>query len=357
VKSVIILLCFAILTAVVVNTRSQPAALHSESNIMTLISSRSADGGPVYSKSGHDITPLPRERVEELARKLTPDEARILLRKGTEPPFCGTLLDNKKEGVYICRLCSLPLFASKAKFDSGTGWPSFYKSVDKDHVRYVEDRSHGMVRMEILCARCDGHLGHVFDDGPAPSGQRYCLNSASLEFVENGQQMPPAARPLATETAYFAGGCFWGVEDRFQQLPGVIDVVSGYQGGTVENPTYKQVCSGKTGHAEAVRIVYDPARISYLQLLESFFRFHNPTQLNRQGPDIGTQYRSAIFAADEKQLAEAREFIREQQANGRWSDHKIVTQLATVAEAGRFWEAEEEHQDYHAKHGGACPLP
>lgn len=315
--------------------------------------------GVRYSKSGHDITPLPSARVEELAKKLSPEEARIVLKKGTEPAFCGNLLDNKKEGTYLCRLCALPLFSSDAKFDSGTGWPSFYKPYDKDHVRYETDESHGMIRTEILCARCGGHLGHVFEDGPRDkTGLRYCLNSASLEFVEKGQAWPEAAQPVKTATAYFAGGCFWGVEDRFQQLPGVIDAVSGYMGGTKKNPTYREVCNGDTGHAETVRVTYDPARVAYRDLLEFFFRIHDPTQLNRQGPDIGEQYRSAIFAATPEQDREARAFIEEKQKNDpRFATRKIVTVVEPVEKAGAFYEAEEYHQDYHLKHGGHCPLP
>lgn len=313
------------------------------------------DRTPRYSKSAHDLTPPSPERIKELAARLTPDEARVILRKGTEPAFCGNLLDNKKDGVYLCRLCSLPLFASDAKFDSGTGWPSFFKPVDPDHVATERDAAHGMVRTEILCARCRGHLGHVFDDAPqTPTGLRFCLNSASLEFHEKGAELPPAARPVPTEIAYFAGGCFWGVEDRFQQIPGVIDAVSGYQGGHVEKPTYKQVCSGNTGHAESVRVVYDPARVAYRDLLEWFFRLHNPTTLNRQGPDVGTQYRSAIFAADDRQLAEARAFVEALQQSDKYRNRRIVTQ---VEPATKFWEAEEYHQDYHLKHGGSCALP
>lgn len=315
---------------------------------------------PRYSRLAFDITPLTDARVNELAKKLTPEEAKVILRKGTEAPFCGNLLDNKKEGTYTCRLCELPLFKSDHKFNSGTGWPSFFQPVSMDHIDEISDTSHGMVRTEILCTRCHAHLGHVFDDGPRPTGLRYCVNSASLDFVENGQPMPPGAQPVKTETAYFAGGCFWGVEDRFQQLPGVVSAVSGYMGGTVPNPTYKQVCTDTTGHAEVVKILYDPAKITYRTLLEKFFKFHSPTQLNRQGPDIGTQYRSAIFAADQTQLDAAKSFIAEQAKADRFKGKTIVTKLELAAkpgEPGQFWEAEEYHQDYHLKNGGHCALP
>jgi peptide-methionine (R)-S-oxide reductase len=137
------------------------------------------------SSTGHDVTPLPPERVAALAKDLTDEERQVILHQGTERPFCGTLLDNKKKGTYVCRLCALPLFSSNAKFNSGTGWPSFFQPFDKDHVRELRDVSHGMMRVEIRCARCDSHLGHVFDDGPAPTRLRYCLNSISLVFQED----------------------------------------------------------------------------------------------------------------------------------------------------------------------------
>jgi len=311
------------------------------------------DENKTYSKNGYRIAQLSKAEVDKLAEDLTDEERRILLNHGTEPAFCGTLLDNKKDGTYVCRLCGLPLFASDTKFTSGTGWPSFYQGVDPDHIREITDNSFGMTRTEIRCQRCDGHLGHVFDDGPPPTGQRYCLNSASLTFFEKGETLPERSRPVETETAYFAGGCFWGVEDRFQQVPGVIDAVSGYQGGKVENPTYKQVCYTDTGHAESVRVVFDPEAVSYRDLLERFFEFHNPTQLNRQGPDVGTQYRSAIFPASAEQKKQAEAFVAEQNKDGKWAG-RVVT---TVEPTAPFYEAEEYHQDYNAKHGRSCALP
>ncbi|HPS79334.1 MAG TPA: peptide-methionine (R)-S-oxide reductase MsrB, partial [Thermoanaerobaculaceae bacterium] len=141
---------------------------------------------PTYSKSGYDVTPLSRERVAELAAKLDPEAYRVTQKAGTEPPFCGNLLDNHKDGVYVCVVCGLPLFSSEHKFNSGTGWPSFFRELDPAHVTRHEDRSLGMVRTEIDCARCGAHLGHVFSDGPKPTGERHCLNSASLRFYEKG---------------------------------------------------------------------------------------------------------------------------------------------------------------------------
>jgi peptide methionine sulfoxide reductase msrA/msrB len=310
-----------------------------------------------YSKTGHDITPLTQEQIDALAQGLTPEEAHIILRKGTERPFCGLLNDQAEPGTYICRLCGLPLFSSDSKFKSGTGWPSFFQPVDSDHVHTEHDDGYGMVRTEILCMRCGGHLGHVFEDGPRPTGLRFCVNSASLTFHKDGSPLPNRSLPVAAETAYFAGGCFWGIEDAFGQLPGVLDSVSGYMGGKTKNPTYKEVCYTDTGHAETVEVKFDPARLSYEKLLEWFFKIHDPTQLNRQGPDVGSQYRSAIFTVGGRQQEAARLFLEAQAKTSRFEDRKIVTQLLSADEAGPFYRAEEYHQDYHQKHGGSCALP
>lgn len=142
------------------------------------------------SSLGFDLSPPTEDQYKALAAKLDPEAVRILLNHGTEPPFCGKFDEYEDEGIYTCALCHLPLFKSRAKFHSGSGWPSFYESIDKDHIRYIQDRSHGMVRTEIRCGRCDAHLGHVFEDGPRPTGLRYCMNSVAMDFVPEGEALP-----------------------------------------------------------------------------------------------------------------------------------------------------------------------
>jgi peptide methionine sulfoxide reductase msrA/msrB len=318
----------------------------------------------VFDRRGQLVGPVQVEKLQlsddEWRQRLSPEQYRVLRSQGTERPFCGTLLDNKKQGVYSCAGCGLPLFSSDAKFHSGTGWPSFFQPIAKENILECEDTSHGMRRVEINCARCDGHLGHVFPDGPRPTGLRYCMNSESLKFTPS-EEMASLADPAAesqsagatapnTATAVLAGGCFWCTEAAFEQLEGVVDVTSGYAGGAKDTANYRRVCDGDTGHAEVIRITYDPAKITYDQLLDVFFDAHDPTQLNRQGNDVGTQYRSAIFYAsdEEKQAAEAK--IRSLNERGAFS-HPIVTTLEPLT---AFYPAEDYHQDY-ARHNPGQP--
>jgi peptide methionine sulfoxide reductase msrA/msrB len=307
-------------------------------------------------------TPSPIDR-DALKARLTPMQWKVTQESGTERAFSGEYWDNHAEGVYVDIVDGTPLFSSKDKFDSGCGWPSFTQPLEESPLVEKRDLTHGMIRTEVRSARADSHLGHVFDDGPQPTGLRYCINSASLRFVPvadlekeglgrflplfgkapSGSASPAAAPASSTETAVLAGGCFWGMEDLLRKIPGVLDTECGYTGGHLENPKYDDTHDSKSGHAESVKIVFDPAKVSYDELLVWFFKIHDPTTLNRQGNDRGTQYRSTIFYANAEQKAAAEKAIAE--AEKKWKK-KVVT---TLEPAAKWWPAEAYHQDYLVK--------
>lgn len=316
---------------------------------------------------------------KKLRETLTPMQFEVTQADATEPPFRNAFWDNHDEGLYVDVVTGEPLFSSRDKFDSGTGWPSFTKPVGEGRVVEKRDISHGMIRVEVRSQAGDSHLGHVFHDGPEPTGLRYCINSASLRFIPTDEltqagygaylalfQEDAAPAPASSahacapgqmgascettfETAILAGGCFWGMEDILRKVPGVMETEVGYTGGSTADPTYQDVKTGRTGHAESVRIVFDPKKLSYADLLENwFFRMHDPTTADRQGNDVGTQYRSAIFFTNEEQKRIAAEVKQKVDASGKWR-RPIVTEIVA---ADKFTPAESYHQDYLEKNPG-----
>lgn len=269
--------------------------------------------------------------------KLTKEEERVIVHKGTEMPFSGEYYLNQDEGSYLCKRCDAPLYTSDAKFDSGCGWPSFDEEIPGAVKRVLDADGR---RTEILCANCGAHLGHVFEgEGFTDKNIRHCVNSISLTFEPLNLHAEKSIK-----TVYFASGCFWGTEHMLKDIPGVISTKVGYIGGKTKNPTYKQVCTGLTGHAEALELVYNADKVSFEKLAKLFFETHDPTQLNRQGPDVGNQYRSAVFYTDENQKLVVLKLMDVLKSKG----YKVVTE---VEKASVFYEAEEYHQDYYEKTG------
>jgi len=266
---------------------------------------------------------------------LTPEEQRVILNKGTEAPFSGEYEKFNQQGIFTCRQCHAPLYRSEDKFDAHCGWPSFDQEILGAVTRSTDADGR---RTEITCSRCHAHLGHVFTgEELTPKDTRHCVNSLSLKFQ-------PQNTLITTSSAYFGGGCFWCTEATFLMIKGVISVTSGYAGGTTINPTYEQICTGRTGHAEITKIDFDQTQISYEALLEIFFSSHNPTTLNQQGNDHGTQYRSIILTTDELQKELATNFIK------KITQDEIFTSPITteIIPLEHFYPAESYHQNYYA---------
>lgn len=293
----------------------------------------------------------PTQTDKPTLNPLTAEEERVIVHKGTERPFTGEYEHFTKKGTYLCKRCNAPLYRSDDKFDAGCGWPSFDAEIP-GAVKHVPDAD-GM-RTEIECARCGAHLGHVFlHEHFTAKDTRHCVNSISLKFEPAVDDPAPAVAAQATsETAIFASGCFWGSEYVVEHVPGVISTRVGYTGGHTEHPTYKQVCTGTTGHVEAVEVVFDPRRTTYEALARTYFENHDPTQVGGQGPDIGDQYRPVIFYTTEAQKETAQRLIDELGKKGI----KAATKLQP---AGKFWPAETYHQKYYDHTGGKpyCHFP
>jgi len=320
-----------------------------------------AEAKPEASKTEETtVTQDPKQTFQkpsdaELRARLTPQQYEVTQCEGTEGAFRNAYWNNKEAGIYVDIVSGEPLFSSLDKFDSGTGWPSFTKPLSDKAVTTKTDHKLWSARVEVRSAVADSHLGHVFDDGPGPTGLRYCMNSASLRFIPVaqleaeglGRFLPMFGKTAGggtAEVATLAGGCFWGMEEIIRGIPGVLETHVGYTGGNMANATYKN----HDGHAEAIKVTFDPAKLSYKELLGWFFRMHDPTTKDRQGNDVGTSYRSAIFFHSPAQKATAEEVIKAVNATGKWK-RPIVTE---VTAASAWWDAEDDHQDYLQKNPG-----
>src|SRR6266699_2737596 len=338
------------------------AAVLLTAGIVAMVRHRRAQPADIATYEPERMNGFKKAEPAELKKKLSSEQFAVTQQCSTEPAFHNAYWDNHKPGIYVDVVSGEPLFSSLDKFDSGTGWPSFTQPLKGADIVEKKDSAFGMVRTEARSKVADSHLGHVFDDGPSDKGGlRYCINSASLRFIPveemdqagYGQLLEPfvkagLVKAPTHETAILAGGCFWGMEEIIRKIPGVIKTTVGYSGGKTADPTYEEVCTGGTGHAEAIQVEFDSARLSYQTLLDYFFRMHDPTTLNRQHNDMGTQYRSAIFYSSEEQKQTAERVKAQVDKSGMWK-RPIVTE---ISKAGEFYPAEEYHQKYLVKNPG-----
>lgn len=278
----------------------------------------------------------------QVYNQLTEEESRVIDDKGTERAFTGEYYKTTAEGVYVCRKCNSPLYISLDKFQSDCGWPSFDDEIEGAVTRQLDIDGR---RTEIICSNCKGHLGHLFTgEGLTDKNVRHCVNSISMKFIPKGESVDDMIEESSMEIAYLASGCFWGTEFHLQKIDGVVKTTVGYTGGHKVDPTYKQVCTGTTGHAEVVKVEFDSSKVSYEEILKVYFETHDPSQIDGQGPDIGTQYRSEIFTTTEDQIDVAESVIDQLEAKG----YSVVTKITT---ASTFYSAEAYHQDYYENKG------